>query len=97
MTDRVTGETFIRGAAAQLTALNEQLEIEIAALKEKNDLLHAQVAFFQKLYQVRLDLPSCFMSHAAWISLLTGVCLQMDGFDTTTLGSVGDLSLRPKP
>lgn len=81
VTDRVTGETFIRGAAAQLTALNKQLKNKIAALeaennlmkqetkqlKEEKDLLQARIAFFQELFQVRPDLPSCFMSHATWI------------------------------
>lgn len=58
VTDRVTGETFLRGEASQLKAENEDLKARVSELegtvqqlRSENEGLHAQV-FYRDLMQV---------------------------------------------
>lgn len=61
-TDRVTGETFLRGEASTLKAENEYLKGRVSALEdcakqlqEDNEQLNAQLSFYQGFFQVPSD------------------------------------------
>lgn len=78
VTDRVTGETFLRGEAGQLKTENEglrgkivELEQTIDQLRSENHSLQAQIFCYEmvQVWSKRL------LVYDAWGSLLTALCL----------------------